>query len=230
MPVDDQQALFKAIQEGDIAAVEQLLADDSSLMYAKNENGVSALMFAVYYRERKIVDLLLGQGIQTTIFEAAALGQSERVAALLDEDATLLDAFSDDGFAPLGLAAFFGHADTAALLLRNGADPDLPARNPMQVRPIHSAVANRDAQVGYKIARMLLEHGAEVNVAQHGGWTPLHQAAAARMKSLSFCCNMAQIGRRPATMARLRWIWRGKTAIRAQSRCWKAERGLLKGH
>ncbi|MBZ0300939.1 MAG: ankyrin repeat domain-containing protein [Anaerolineae bacterium] len=174
----DNRAFFKAIQEGDVPAVEAALRQQSDLKLAKNEHGVSALLLAIYYGQRAVVELLLAQGIETSIFEAAALGQTERVEALLDESPRLLDAFSDDGFTPLGLASFFGHADSAAYLLRNGADPNLPARNPMQVRPIHSAVANGNEQVGFTIARLLLEHGAEVNVAQHGGWTPLHQAAA----------------------------------------------------
>ena len=173
-----KQAFFKAIQEGNLDAVQQSLAGDSSLLYTKNESGVSTLMLAVYYGQRAVVDALLAQGLETNIFEAAALGETKRVSDLLDDHPNTLDAFSDDGFPPLGLAAFFGHADTAAFLLRNGADPDLAATNPMQVRPIHAAVANRNEQIGYALAKLLIDHGAEVNVAQHGGWTPLHEAAA----------------------------------------------------
>jgi len=33
-----------------------------------------------------------------------------------------LNAVSSDGFSPLGLASFFGHADTVKLLLDRGAD------------------------------------------------------------------------------------------------------------
>jgi ankyrin repeat protein len=176
--VADKQALFKAIQEGDLKTVSESLASDPSLLYAKNENGVSPLMFAVYYGQRAAVDVLLAHGLETNIFEAAALGQTNRVSELLDDHPNSLDAFSEDGFPPLGLAAFFGHAETAAFLLRNGADPDLAATNPMQVRPIHAAVANRNEQIGFMLAKLLVDHGAEVNVKQHGGWTPLHEAAA----------------------------------------------------
>lgn len=174
----DKQAFFKAIQEGDVNAVNKALASDSSLLYARNENGVSPLLFAIYTGQRAVVDALLSQGIETNIFEAAALGNTKRVSDLLDDHPNALDALSDDGFPPLGLAAYFGHMETAAFLLRNGADPDLAATNPMQVRPIHAAVANRNEQIGFAMAKLLLNHGAEVNVAQHGGWTPLHEAAA----------------------------------------------------
>lgn len=174
----DTQAFFKAIQTGDLNAINQSLASDSSLLYARNENGVSPLLYAIYTGQRAVVDALLAHGLETNIFEAAALGETKRVSDLLDDHPNALDAFSDDGFPPLGLAAFFGHADTAAFLLRNGADPDLTANHPMQVRPLHSAVANNNEQVSFRLAKLLVDHGAEVNVKQHGGWTPLHQAAA----------------------------------------------------
>ena len=62
-------------------------------------------------------------------------------------------------------------------LLAAGADPNLAARNAMRVAPIHSAVANQDAAVALTITTALLAHGAQVNVAQEGGYTPLHETA-----------------------------------------------------
>jgi ankyrin repeat protein len=43
----------------------------------------------------------------------------------------------------------------------------------MAVQPLHSAAAARDAA----IIALLLDHGADVNARQAGGWTPLHAAA-----------------------------------------------------
>jgi uncharacterized protein len=83
----------------------------------------------------------------------------------------------ENGFRPLKLAAFFGRAGTLLVLVEQGADPNLAARNPMRVRPIHSAAAHRRPEVAQGIVEHLLAHGADANVAQHGGWTPLHQAA-----------------------------------------------------
>src|SRR5439155_520320 len=79
---------------------------------------------------------------------------------------------SGDGFYPLGLAAFFGHLETARLLLARGADVKQVSRNPMKVQALHSALAGNHREV----ARALLEAGAPVNTGQQEGWTPLMEA------------------------------------------------------
>jgi ankyrin repeat protein len=84
-----------------------------------------------------------------------------------------VDAYSADGFFPLGLAAFFGHEDAVRLLLARGANPNLSARNAMRVAAIHAA----SAAGSLPIARALVEAGADVNAVQQAGFTPLHAAA-----------------------------------------------------
>ena len=106
------------------------------------------------------------------VFGAAALGRRERVAELLEADPGLANAFAADGFQPLGLAVFFGHPDTAALLVERGADVSTPSRNDFGVTPLHSACAARDLAT----VRLLLERGADPNVPQPSGFTPLDAA------------------------------------------------------
>ncbi|MFC3918361.1 ankyrin repeat domain-containing protein [Deinococcus metalli] len=79
-----------------------------------------------------------------------------------------MNAVSPDGFTPLGLASFFGRAEAAQVLLEAGADVHAVSRNPMQVQPLHSAVAgNHEA-----LARVLVAAGADVNAEQADGFTP----------------------------------------------------------
>lgn len=106
------------------------------------------------------------------VFGAAALGRTERVRELVDADPALANAFAFDGFQPLGLAVFFGHPDTAALLVERGADVSTPSRNDFGVTPLHSACAARDLAT----VRLLLERGADPNVPQPSGFTPLDAA------------------------------------------------------
>jgi len=161
-----------AIQKGELARLKELLADDSSLRTARTETDVSLFMLACYCRRPEMADLLAADR-PLDVFEATALGQSHRVADLCRQQPELVHTWSPDGFQPIHLAAFFGHADCVAVLLQLAADVNLAAKNPMGVRPIHSAVASRNVEV----VHLLVAHGADVNVKQHGGWTPLHAAA-----------------------------------------------------
>jgi ankyrin repeat protein len=166
--------LFQAIDAGDVAAVRALVEDEPALASARNEDGLPAVLAALYGHHAEIVDALLAARPELDVFEAAAVGDLERLRALLDADPSQADAYAPDGFFPLALAAFFGQAAAIALLLERGADVGATARNPMRVQALHSAVAGRNAEG----ARLLVEAGADPNVHQHGGWTPLQGAAA----------------------------------------------------
>jgi uncharacterized protein len=154
-------SVFDAIAAGDLDALRRALPGGVS---ARNEQGVSALLFAVYHRNEAARDALLEAGAEVGPAEAAALGRLDG----LDPAAR-----SGDGFTSLHLAAFFGGADTVRALLAAGADPDADDVNPFKVRPLHSAVSVRDADA----TRALLDAGANPNVHQQGGYTPLHTAA-----------------------------------------------------
>jgi ankyrin repeat protein len=164
---------FSAITAGDRAAVERRLAEEPSLASARREDGTSAVLVAAYVQRPEIARLLASKRADLTIFEAASVGDVERVRAIVDADPGAANAFAHDGFQPLGLAAFFGHAVVATLLLARGADPSAASRNEMRVTPLHSAVAAGHGP----IARALIQAGAAVNVKQRHGWTPLHGAA-----------------------------------------------------
>jgi uncharacterized protein len=135
---------------------------------------LSELLEAVYRGDHAHVGELLASDPQLDIFEAAAVGRTERVAELLDADSGLVSAWAEDGFTPLHLAAFFRHPDTARLLVDRGALVDVVARNErIRVTPLQSAVAARQKET----AALLLDRGADPNTQEEGGFTPLHAAA-----------------------------------------------------
>ena len=111
---------------------------------------------------------------QVGIFAAAAKGQADELRSLIESDPVLLNAYSPEGFTPLGLAAFFGHAETVEALLAAGADPNLTSRESMKMPPLGSAMAVQRND----IARTLIEHGADVNGKAVNDLTALHTAAA----------------------------------------------------
>ena len=168
------QEFIDAATAGDVAKVKEMLKIDPLLAQSKDQNGLSVILKATYYGKRDVVDALLASGVQLDIFEAAATGQTDRIRTLLEEDPALVKSYSPDGFAPLSLAAFFGHPDTVDALLAAGAEVSAPSRETMKLTPLASALATGQNQ----IARTLIDHGANVNAKGDNDITPLHTAAA----------------------------------------------------
>ena len=134
----------------------------------------SPILAALYQRKPEEAERL-ADGASLNIWEAAALGRDTRIAELLRDDPSQANAWAPDGFMPVGLAAFFGRAGAARLLLDGGADVHAVARNEMKVQPLHAAVAARDIE----IVRLLLDRGADSNARQQVGYTALMGAAGA---------------------------------------------------
>jgi ankyrin repeat protein len=134
---------------------------------------LSEILQAVYEGDEARVAVLLAENPALDVFEASALGRTDRVLELLDSAPELARAWARDGFTPLHLAAFFLHPETARVLVERGAEIDPPAQNEMRVTPLHSAAAASNTET----ARLLLDHGADVNAQQNGGFTPVHAAA-----------------------------------------------------
>jgi len=107
---------------------------------------MSELLQAIYRGDNARAEELLAAQPELDVFEAAAAGRTERLRELLDRDPSLANAWAEDGFQPLGLASFFGHADAAQLLLERGAKVSSASRNDMRVMPLHSAAATPDPE------------------------------------------------------------------------------------
>lgn len=137
---------------------------------------MSDLLQAVYRGDQARTEELLASDPELDVFEAAAVGRTERLRDLLDQDPALANAWAEDGFQPLGLASFFGHAEAVRLLLERGAEVTSASRNDLKVMPLHSAAATPDSTARYEIAKLLLEHGADPNARQQDEFTPLMAA------------------------------------------------------
>ncbi len=170
-------ALLDAIDAGDTAAVDGLLASDPSLATSRDPDGLSVVLHACYRRHfamaARLGEALAAAG-RLDLLDAAALGRAADVTAILDGDRGALEAWSPDGFSALHYAAYFGNAETARALLREGADARAPSRNPMGVLPHHSAASAGRGDV----VQVLLDAGAPADATSHGGHTALHSAAA----------------------------------------------------
>jgi uncharacterized protein len=175
------QRFLNLIRSGATAEVATATEEEPSLVVSRDAQGVSAFLWSIYAEQSVIRDFLLSHLPQLDIFEASALGDCGRIEPLLRQDAMLVHAASVDGWSPLHLAAGFGGPESTALLLAHGAHVHRFSRNPMHNQPLHACIAlgkNQDTM------RLLIAQGADVNMEQAGGYTPLHQAAAAGMSEL----------------------------------------------
>jgi ankyrin repeat protein len=101
-------------------------------------------------------------------------GNVTELKTILSHDETNVNELQD-GWSPLHLAAHFGHYNAVELLLQNNADVHVRSENEMANTPLHAAAANKNNRS--EMIGLLLEHGANINEQQSGGWTVLHQAA-----------------------------------------------------
>jgi ankyrin repeat protein len=177
---------LKLIQTGATAEVADASQTDPALAYARDPQGVSMLLWAVYCGQTLVRDFLLARlaaaGIALDVFEAAAVGDEGQLTAVLETEPDLAQSFSGDGWTALHLASAFGTPGAVSVLLAAGAPVDEVSRNPQQNQPLHAALAlSKNAET----IRLLLTYGAPANEAQAGGFTPIFSAAIANRRDLA---------------------------------------------
>lgn len=167
------ETFLDAVKQGDTDAVTSQLSVQPDLVNTLTAEGLSVVLLAAYYGQPKIAQLLVERGAALNLFEAATVGHLDTVKRILAGQPQQVNAYAPDGFFPLALAAFFGHAGVVDYLLAHGANVHQLATNAQRVNALHAASANKHLN----ICRVLIESGIDVNAAQEGGFTPLQAAA-----------------------------------------------------
>lgn len=119
---DPAREIIKAAKSGDAERIRALLANDKSLIDARDKDGSTPLHCAVWKGQQRVVELLLAAG-------ADANAQNEN---------------DHWGTTPLHAAAHANQAAIAQLLIDHGADvnaTDLEGRTPMFHTTFHKARA-----------------------------------------------------------------------------------------
>mmetsp|Transcript_10698 Transcript_10698/g.39278 ORF Transcript_10698/g.39278 Transcript_10698/m.39278 type:complete len:199 (-) Transcript_10698:103-699(-) len=175
----------KACANGDYDTVlARLDKGNTQAMAKRDRHGFSGLHAAAGNGQTAIVALLLSRNWPTTIkteggtmpiHVASNFGRSAVVAVLLSKESERrqqVTAKDSDGRTALHLACMEGHYDVssrliiAEALLRNGAKVN--AQDNQGYSPLHMACAN-----GYlDVIRLLLKHGADLQLANEEGLLP----------------------------------------------------------
>lgn len=171
----ESKEFFDAVKKGDLTQVREWLAKDRDLVNARTDKGFSPVTLAAYYRKNEVLKEILALHPSLTIHEAAIVGDLKRVRELVEGRPKLAnDVSAADGFASLGLAAHFGHADVAQYLIGKGADVNFAAPE-SGFTALTGAVAGGHPE----IVRILIDAGADVNHRyEEQEFSPLLSAAA----------------------------------------------------
>lgn len=115
------EEIFGAMAAGELERVRDLVAQDASCAGARNEQGISALMWALYNRRSDMADVVLDAASGVDVFEAAASGSTETVQALLQGGADV-NAAQHGGWTALQAAAKHNNLEMGRVLLAAEAD------------------------------------------------------------------------------------------------------------
>jgi cytohesin len=163
--------IHEAAVSGNLERVKACLSRDQSQINVADAKGRSVLACAVLSGKKELVEFLIRQGATEDISAAAVTGHSEKIAELLKQDPTLVNARATDDKTPLHWAAFHGQRKVAELLLAEKAD--INALDEGGFAPLHwAAMFNRS-----EVVEVLLANKAnfKIKVAKFG-WTPMRLA------------------------------------------------------
>jgi len=162
---------FVGVAHGDYARVKELLEQYPDLVTAVASWGETAIEAAAQMANRDIAELLLSAGAPLDICTAAALGMSDRVEAILDEDPSQINATGAHGIPLMHFPVVGGHKEIADMLIARGADVN--AGDGLNTA-LHGA-AQMDTVI---MADWLIAHNVSINAQNYEGKTPLSIATA----------------------------------------------------
>jgi ankyrin repeat protein/L-ascorbate metabolism protein UlaG (beta-lactamase superfamily) len=173
------QDIFSAIQEGNLAAVTQLVDQDPGVLALRNPDHLTPLNLAASDGQLEIASFLLQRGADPAagdrensqpIHLAALNGHIDMVDMLLDHKIDI-DTKDDNLMTPLLFAVSRGQAEMARHLIDRGADVRAKNNNGFGSLLMAAISGNTD------LVRLFVESGAKVSEKSNAGFTALHSAA-----------------------------------------------------
>jgi ankyrin repeat protein len=155
------------VSHGQLDRVKQILAEHPELLNVMYEPWVETpLGAASHVGNREIAEYLLGLGAPLTITTAAMLGRKEDVRKFLEDDPALANAAGAHGISLLFHTAYSGDVSLAEAIVAAGGSTATAGD------AIHAALSKGHREM----VAWLLTHGADPNVKDYRGKTPLTAA------------------------------------------------------
>ena len=175
------QALIAAAGKGDLAAVERLIREGASVA-ARDSRGRTALLVATHGNHVPVARALIAAGadvnakddMQDSAFlYAGAEGRTEILKMTLPTaDLKSTNRYGGTALIP---AAHHGHTEAVRILLGTAIDKDHVNRLGWTAL-IEAVILSDGGPVHTEIVRLLVEAGANMNIADREGVTPLQHA------------------------------------------------------
>lgn len=177
------QSLHTAVEKGDIERL-QLLLEKGGNLNEQDHRGRTAIMAATHANNPKMVKMLLEAGADIHLKDhmqdnpflyAGAEGLLQILELLIEAgaDTTLTNRYGGNALIP---AAEKGHVENVKLLL-SATDVNVNHINNLGwTSLLEVTILSNGGPKHQQITRLLLDHGADINIADRDGVTPLQHA------------------------------------------------------
>ena len=188
---EKEREMITAAERGELPVVRRLLADGARID-ARDQRGRTALLAATHRNRVDVARFLIQEGadvnakdfVQDTPFlYAGAEGRNDILKLTLTAGANLKDINRYGGTALIP-AAHHGHVETVKILLATAIDKD-HVNNLGWTALLEAVILGDGGAVHTEIVRLLVAAGANVNIADRDGVTPLAHAKRARYAEIS---------------------------------------------
>ena len=187
------QALLNAAGRGDLASIKAALAEGATID-ARDGRKQSALLIAVQRDDRNLATFLIGQGAginaeaenhDTPWLLAGALGRTALLGAMLDTgnvDYAKRNRYGGNALIP---ACERGHVETVRLLLSRSKIDVNHVNNLGWTALLEAVILSDGGPRHIEIVKLLLAAGADPNIADNDGVTPLRHARDKRYDAIA---------------------------------------------
>ncbi|MFC1724792.1 ankyrin repeat domain-containing protein [candidate division KSB1 bacterium] len=143
------QEIFKSAQEGDLAKIKELTADNSELVNAKDDDSNTPIFYAALGGHLDIIKFLIEKNAEADIknkdaetpLHYAAYGGNNNVVLFFVQKGLDINAQTIYGYSPLHYAVLSGKKDAVKTVIVNGADINL--KNGSGNTPLDLAIENK---------------------------------------------------------------------------------------